>query len=287
MKKIKYLTILLLLLISPISVKADIVDFNKKGTITIELIESTDNNKVSDAEITIYKLADAIDLNNNLSFEFISELNECNVNLMELKEVTTELNDCIKDKTLPSYKGITNNEGIVKFNDLDLGLYLVKETKTSEKYSIFEPFLLMIPLQVNNNWTYDILSNPKTDIIKLIDIIVKKEWNNDTSSKLPEFVTIELLKDNEVIDKVILNKENNWTYTWKNIEKSDKYKVSEIDIPTGYTPTYRNYEYTFIVTNTNTLIKTGTNTILIELSLLLGLVLIITGILYNKKVKHE
>ena len=69
MKKIKYLTILLLLLISPISVKADIVDFNKKGTITIELIESTDNNKVSDAEITIYKLADAIDLNNNLSFK--------------------------------------------------------------------------------------------------------------------------------------------------------------------------------------------------------------------------
>ena len=97
MKKIKYLTILLLLLISPISVKADIIDFNKKGTITIELIESTDNTKVSDAEITIYKLADAIDLNNNLSFKFISELNECRVNLMELKEVTTELNDCIKD----------------------------------------------------------------------------------------------------------------------------------------------------------------------------------------------
>ena len=84
-----------------------------------------------------------------------------------------------------------------------------------------------------------------------------------------------------------LNEENNWTYTWENIEKSDKYKVREIDIPTGYTPTYRNYEYTFIVTNTNTLIKTCTNTILIELSLLLGLVLIITGILYNKKVNHE
>ena len=287
MKNIKYLIVLLLLLIIPTYAQADIVDFNKKGTITIELIESTDNTKVSDAEITIYKLANATEVDNNLSFKYIDELKDCNVNITDLKEVTTELNDCIKDKVLPSYNLITDTNGTVKFNNLDLGLYLVKEKKVPDKYSSFDPFLLMIPMQIDNSWTYDIVSNPKTDIIKLIDIIVKKEWNNDTSSKLPESVTIELLKDNEVIDTIKLSKENNWTYTWENIEKSDKYTVREIDIPVGYTPTYKNYEYTFIVTNTNTLIKTGTNTMFIELSLLLGLILITIGIIYNKKAHHE
>lgn len=287
MKNIKYLIVLLLLLIIPTYAQADIVDFNKKGTITIELIESTDNTKVSNAEITIYKLANATEVDNNLSFKYIDELKDCNVNITDLKEVTTELNDCIKDKVLPSYNLITDANGTVKFNNLDLGLYLVKETKVPDKYSSFDPFLLMIPMQIDNSWNYDIVSNPKTDIIKLIDIIVKKEWNNDTSSKLPESVTIELLKDNQVIDTIKLSKENNWTYTWENIEKSDKYTVREIDIPVGYTPTYKNYEYTFIVTNTNTLIKTGTNTMFIELSLLLGLILITIGIIYNKKTHHE
>lgn len=52
MKNIKYLIVLLLLLIIPTYAQADIVDFNKKGTITIELLESTDNTKVSNADET-------------------------------------------------------------------------------------------------------------------------------------------------------------------------------------------------------------------------------------------
>lgn len=287
MKNIKYIVILLILFISPIYIKADIVDFNKKGTIVIELIESTDNTKVSDSEVVIYKLADAIELNNNLSFKYIDELNKCSANINSLQEEISKLNNCIKNKELPTYKGITNSEGIVIFNELDLGLYLITETKTNEKYSLFEPFILMLPLQDNNNWVYSVLSNPKTDIIKLIDLTVKKEWNNSTSNKLPKSVTIELLKDEELIDTVVLNQDNDWTHIWKDIEKSDNYKVREINIPTGYTPTYSNYDYTFIITNTNTLIKTGNNPIIIVISLLLGIALIIIGILHNRKVNHE
>ena len=70
MKKIKYLLIGLLIMI-PGMIKADtgIVDFEDKGTIELLLKESTDGTMVSGAEISIVKIAKAIDKNNNLAFE--------------------------------------------------------------------------------------------------------------------------------------------------------------------------------------------------------------------------
>lgn len=283
----KYLLLLLIFLISPINVKADTLDFEKKGSLKIELQEQTENTSVSNAEITIYKLADAVEVNNNLSFKYVNKLNDCKVEVNSIKEVDDDLYSCIENKDLVEYKGITNNLGIVEFNNLDLGLYLVKETNSPSNYSYFEDFLVMLPNFLDNNWIYDVYSTPKTDIISLIDITVKKEWNNDKNNKLPSNVTIELLKDNIVIDTITLNNDNNWTYTWNNIEKSDKYSVREINIPLGYTASYRNEGYNYIVTNTNSLIKTGSLDIYIELSLLFGITLLLVGIIYNKRINHE
>lgn len=283
----KYLLLLLIFLISPINVKADTLDFDKKGSLKIKLEEQTENASVSGAEVTIYKLADATEVNNNLSFKYVDELNQCKVDVNSIKEIDDELYSCIQNKDLVEHKGITNSLGIVEFNNLDLGLYLVRETNSPSNYSYFEDFLVMLPNFLDNNWIYDVYSTPKTDIISLIDITVKKEWNNDKNNKLPSSVTIELLKDNIVIDTITLNNDNNWTYTWNNIEKSDKYSVREINIPLGYTASYRNEGYNYIVTNTNSLIKTGSLDIYIELSLLFGITLLLIGIIYNKRINHE
>lgn len=35
----------------------------------------------------------------------------------------------------------------------------------------------MIPSEIDNKWIYDIESEPKTDIIRTIDLSVKKVWN--------------------------------------------------------------------------------------------------------------
>ena len=119
-----------------------------------------------------------------------------------------------------------------------------------------------------------------------MDITVEKKWdmvNNNT----PNNVTIQLLKKDEIIDTIILNKENNWTYTWKQIEASDEYSVKEINIPAGYTDTYRQIENKFIVTNTKTLVQTGQNIFLIELLSVTGLIFITIGLIYNKRKNYE
>lgn len=292
-KKIKYFLIFIMLLsignsIVLANTSDHIVDFNKKGKITITLKESTDSIKVQGAEISIYKIATATSENNNLVFTYIDNIKNCDGDLSNLTDIslTSKIDKCIKNINLPSQTNLTNEFGIVKFDNLQLGLYLVKQTNKVEGYSNIDPFLIAIPTVEDNKWTYELNANPKTDIIRLMDITVEKKWDmvNDNT---PNKVTIQLLKKDEIIDTIILNKENNWTYTWKQIEASDEYSVKEINIPAGYTDTYRQIENKFIVTNTKTLVQTGQNILLIEILTILGLSLIVLGIFLDKRKKHE
>lgn len=290
-KKIKYLKILILisLIILP-SAKVsadDVVDFNRRGSIKITLKESTDNTNIEGSEITIYQVAVLKEKNNNIAFEYIEELKDCPNSLEDLKEPSITLINYIKDKNIPKISLKTNKEGLVQYNNLDLGLYLVMQTNNIKGYTIFSPFFIILPEYILDNWNYDINAFPKTDIIKLTDITVKKVWNKSNHTKLPLEVNIELLKNGEVIDTVKLNKDNNWHYTWKNLEKSDKYTVREINIPIGYTASYRNDGNIFTITNTDTLIKTGQNILIIQVLAVIGLILIGIGIIYAKKSKNK
>ena len=100
---------------------------------------------------------------------------------------------------------------------------------------------------------------------------------------LDKYIKRRLLKDEIVIETVTLNKENNWEYKWEQIEASDEYSVKEINIPEGYTPTYKQIENTFVITNSKTLVQTGQMTWITSLLVITGLLFIIIGIVYDKK----
>ena len=213
-----------------------------------------------------------------MSFKYTDQFSYCDVSLKDLTEenLSKEITKCIKDDSI-GVIDYTNKNGIVSFKELDLGLYLVSQTNKLEGYSNFDSFLVMIPKTIDDKWVYDIEANPKTDIYKVIDIIVNKVWNTN-SNKIPEKVDIELYRGDELIDTIILNKDNNWTYTFENIEKSDNYNIKEINIPKGYTDSYKVNNYTFTVTNTDTLADTGQIFYPIIISFVLGVILILLGI---------
>lgn len=285
----KKLSILLLMLFTfctnILSVNA--LDFIKKGSIEITLIEKEEQTKINGAELTIYKIADAKEENHNLVFEYVSELSDCKVSLDNLDNdnISEEINKCLND----SVKGISlvTEDGKVNFEDLDLGLYLVKQTNKVEGYSVITPYLVMIPRVINDEWTYNVTSKPKTDIIRVIDLKVTKVWNKansniNSSINLPKEIEIELSKNGEVIDTVKLNSANNWEYTWKDLEKSDMYNVREVNVPKGYTVTYQKEGNLFIVTNTTSLVQTGNMPWLVEVIGGIGLIFIVISLIYNK-----
>lgn len=295
MKRIKIILLSILMLYSTniYALEGNTIDFNSKGSIEITLNEKTDNEKIEGTEILLYKVADAKSENHNLMFEYIDELKSCNASLndLETKSKSEEIEKCINEN-IKSLKQITDINGTVKYNDLDLGLYLVKQNNIVEGFSKIDSFLVMIPKIVNNKWIYDIKSTPKTDIIRVIDINVKKVWNTSTSNtndsiKLPRSIEVELLLNDKVIDTVKLSKDNNWSYTWEDLAKSEEYTIKEINVPKGYTPSYQKDNNTFIVTNTSTLVQTGQMLWIVMLLIITGITFIIISIIYDRKTNEQ
>lgn len=287
MKRIKCIILMFVMLfMSSVSVYAEnnIVDFSRKGTIDITLSEEEDI-KVSGAEITIYKVADAGVNNSNLEFVYDDDLSTCKEDL-DKGNITNEVVTCVTSSDLVSYSGVTDEEGRVHFDNLDLGLYLVSQTNQVEGYSKVSPFTVMIPQVQGNSWIYEIEATPKVDIIRLFDLTVKKVWNVSSDVDIPNEVTVELFKGEEVVDKVTLNEENDWTYTFRQIEMSDDYSVREVSVD-GYTATYREEGNTFIVTNTKSLVQTGRSIYVVPILALSGLFFIVVGIMLEKRKKYE
>ena len=285
--KFKYILIIGFLYFSSISIiyaqeNLNLIDFNKKGNLEITLIDN-ESDAVKDVNISLYYVAKAVKKNNNLSFEYLEEFNNCNVSLDKLNDnnVSNEIFGCINDE-MYSIDKKTDIDGTVKYNNLELGLYLVVQNIKKEGHSNIEPFLVTIPRSEDSKWVYNIESLPKTEIYKEIDLKVIKKWNTTRLNILPSSVKINLYKDDILVDTVILNDDNNWEYVWEELEKSDSYNVKEIDIPDGYTVSYEKDEYTFIVTNTDTLAQTGQIYYPIMIFLILGIMLIFVGIYMNK-----
>lgn len=65
--------------------------------------------------------------------------------------------------------GITDSSGSAMFDNLDQGIYLVKEIAkkgVAAGYSTVEPYLVLAPGYLEGEWTYDVTSFPKTTPVK-------------------------------------------------------------------------------------------------------------------------
>ena len=281
MKKIIFILIIFVMFIG--NIKADnIVDLNKKGSISINL---KGENNIVGAEIQIIQIGKVNIINNNLVFEYIDELNDCNYKLSD--ENIKNIEVCIQNKKLNVTTKITDNNGKVLFDNLNLGVYYIKQTNKIKNFSQMDPILIMLPKEINNSFEYNIDASPKIEILDLTDIKIKKIWNTDKKDKILNHVTIELYKDKEKIETVTLNEENNWEIVIEGLPKSDSYSVKEINLPKGYTVTYNLNEYTFTVTNTPSLVDTGQITYVYNIILFIGIMLIIVGIILKKREINE
>lgn len=278
MKKLKLLFIFILTFFLITNVKANEVDLTKKGSINITLKEKETNTYIDNAKISIYYIADISIKDNNIVYN--NKI--CDIPLDDLKDdsLTKKIENCINETTI-KYTSNTNN-GVVEFNNLELGLYLVKQENIVEGYSKIDSFLVQIPKRIDNTFTYDIKALPKTDIYRTMNLTIEKKWNT-VNNTIPEYIKVELYKDNTLIDTIKLDENNNWTYTFNNIEKSDKYTVKEINIPKGYTATYTTNDNIITITNTDTLPYTGMIFYPIIICLLLGNICILFGIKYIKE----
>ena len=147
MKKIIYLIFTIIISFTFISV--DAIDITKKGEITGEYTYG--DVIISDTDVYLYKVGD-LDTDGNLTYnnEFSTFTdNIYGLNASEYKELVNKVNKHIKDNNINYMKKTTtDNHGLFKFDDLIVGLYLVRidDKVISNKYTYTSsPLLITIP----------------------------------------------------------------------------------------------------------------------------------------------
>lgn len=168
------------------------IDTTQKGTLTINKYEGTDPDKSKDkplagVEFTIWKVADIeqdSSSSSKVGFKYtpVNGLglveDDFTSNATDAQEYTDDiydkvlkkLNTKIKDGTIGKGTKETtvldesNHIASAKFENLDLGLYLVQETKApSQIVNKTANFLVSVPMtnEAGTAWNYDVVAEPK------------------------------------------------------------------------------------------------------------------------------
>lgn len=254
-KIIAFCVILLLLVGGTFSVHAEELELDAVGSISVTLTEQ--NEPIVGAELSVYYVAEVhSDSDGDLSYDYTDNFKQFDAKLDD-NEIALKLEQFLSNRNLPSIKMITDEEGNAFFDQLDLGLYFVMQTNIVDGYAPCTPFIVTVPNVKDGEYIYDVNATPKTEVEKSMSITIKKVWNTDSSTKAANSVTVRLLKNGEVVKTAVLNENNNWQITYDNLPKSDAYSIEEVNIPKGFTATYKQEENVFTVTNSSTLIQTG------------------------------
>ena len=138
------------------------------------------------------------------------------------------------------------------------GLYLVAGRKYEDDHGYYtvEPVIVPLPMKYSaeEDGERNVLISPKTRFtpkhsVQTITRSVIKVWNDGEDPKRPEKITVCLLRDREVVDRVTLSPENRWTHRWENLSTAYEWRVAEISVP-GYKVEVDLVLGIFLMTNT-------------------------------------
>ena len=276
------------LLMVAMPVFAQTADLDRSGSISVTLMDQDGETPIVGGELSLYYVA-TVSLNseNHLSYSFTDAFKDCGC-LLEDPALSVKLDAFVANDFAAAQKLTTDASGNVSFANLPLGLYFVKQTNAVDGYAPCTSFLVTVPNDTEEGYVYDVNASPKTDVVRSTTITIKKEWNIDATTKVADSVTVQLLRDEEVVETALLSDNNNWQEVYEDMPESDGYSIREVDIPHGFTATYRQSGYVFTVTNTASLIQTGQTVWPIPVLAFAGVILIAAGcVLLQKKRKRD
>lgn len=219
-----------------------------------------DGKAFPDLEISVYRVARA---NADGTFSLIWPYSTYPVNIhgvssqQQWRNIATTLAAYITAHKLePDVTHRTDEQGVARFDNLQTGLYLVREVTAEDTQGtyVFENFMIYLPTpQPDGSFDYDVQARPKcADFVPKTQYTVNKLWRDSAyRASRPEYVTVEIYKDSVLQEKVILSADNNWSYTWYvSADDRGKWTVVETDVPDAYKVTIQQNGSLFSIVNT-------------------------------------
>ncbi len=275
----------LLILACSLTVFAQDFDQNKTGSISVTLMEQNKKEPIIGAKLSVYYVATVrMNENGKIGYVCTDDFEDVGVALDDVS-LAKKLDEFVSKNKVSSIKITTDKTGTAVCKGLALGLYFVKQTEAVKGFAPCTPFIVTVPSKKTGGYVYDVNASPKTEASRFASITIKKEWNTDKSTAATDSVTVQLLRNGDVVKTATLHAKNDWQVTYTDMPESDAYSIKEVNIPKGFTATYSKTGYVFTVTNTSTLIQTGQLIWPIPVLAVGGMIFIVIGIVLSKKRK--
>ena len=222
--------------------KMPTIDTTKKGSITINKYEGDDTTKpLEGVTFTIYKIADLEQGSNPVELKYKSLITGVNITSeTKYNDIKSVVDSKIADGSLTGTSATTvmeSGKATAKFTELDLGIYLVEETKApSQVVNKTANFLVSVPMtnEDGDDWVYDIIANPKNETV----------YGGITLIKKGKTIKVNGSETEETLKNVSFELQKKETTGWT---KVDEYKTNGSGVinVTGLAPA----AYRFIETN--------------------------------------
>lgn len=136
----------------------EVPDESRTGTITVKM--EYDGKPVTGGTLTAYRVARVMEENGNDCFEvlppyMVQELSWENWNTPEL--AASFAGQISGDGIAPT----TSEGGLVCFEDLKLGLYLIVQAEAADGYEPLIPFLVSVPMNEDGHYVYEVNAEGK------------------------------------------------------------------------------------------------------------------------------
>lgn len=254
---------MLVMISYPISAgAAPSLDVRKDCTLTLHYTPGDE--PLKDYEVKIYQVADYFA---DGSYSLTSTFSRYYIGIhgvatqKEWKNIAETLASYVEADTIdPTDVGKTDENGVVVFSNLRVGMYLIisGDANISKGQAIYEPFAIFLPKLTDGVYEYEIEAYPKSDIIintptkePNIKYSVIKLWKDSgASGGRPASVKIDILENGGLYKSIELGTHNNWSYSWETTNKRSAWTVVEREVPENYSVSITRNGAVFTVVNT-------------------------------------
>lgn len=240
---------------------AETVDLTRKGS--LELDYSTYGDGFSGLEIRIFRVAE---MYADGGYGLIAPFDRLPMKIhgitsqREWQDAANTFASYITAQQIqPSKTVLTDRTGKVSFQELQTGIYLVMGVTAEKNNAVykFENFCVFLPRpQSDGTYDYDLEAKPKSSVTQKPEKpeetkyrVVKLWKDTGIRNQRPKSVTVSILKNGRVQETVLLNADNDWTYSWSAPAGKDVWAVVEKDVPDSYTVVIRESGNIFTITN--------------------------------------
>ena len=196
---------------------------------------------VSNMQVSLYRVADE-------NYKLVDAFSHYSIDLkQDVQGAANALeNRILMDGIEADASNSSDSSYMASFSGLESGIYLVVGKEVYQDGVFYMPQVSLVSLSGDLSVDLKVETSVKPSRIHVL-----KVWKRDNKKSRPKSIEVCLLRsDGIVVDKVILNSDNQWSTTWNHLSTSYTYSVMETSVPSGYKEScYREMD-SVVLTNT-------------------------------------